>query len=371
MKICLVNPFGVREGTGIRLSNIGRVLYEKGHEVTLLSTGYSGEKNVDVPFESIIYRFPGVKNKRVSCVLSSFPKLARLLKQDFEIIHSIKAIPYATLPSFIAARLRSKKIVLDWDDWEGKEGLGRYMPFPLNEIHTLFERWIPYKVDGVIVGANFLKNYLRKTGFKKPIGYLPNGINLKEFEKVKKIKLPQNSVVIVGNLSGISDLPYVLRSVAIALRKVDLNLLVIGDGNRRKEFEKLAKSLGIEKNVKFLGWVKEEKKKRILRSSHIALMPMVDNIQNRSRSPMKLTEYMALGCAIIANNLENVKAILDGAGLLIGQTERELANAIIYLLNNDKLRKTLKKRAKKRAKLFDWKVLVEKIEPFYYSVLSG
>ena len=371
MKICLVNPFGVWEGTGIRLSNIGRVLYEKGHEVTLLSTGYSGEENVDVPFESVVYRFPEVKNKRVSCVLSSFLKLIRLLKQDFEIVHSIKTIPYATLPSFIAARLRCKKIVLDWDDWEGKEGLGRYMPFPLNEIHTLFERRIPYRVDGVIVGTNFLENYLRKTGFKKPIGYLPNGINLKEFEKVRKIKLPQNSVVIVGNLSGISDLPYVLRSVAIALRKIDLNLLVIGDGNRRKEFEELAKSLGIEKNVKFLGWVKEEKKKRILRSSQIALMPMVDNIQNRSRSPMKLTEYMALGCAIIANNLENVKAILDDTGLLIGQTERELADAIIYLLNNDKLRKTLKKKAKKRAKLFDWKVLVEKIEPFYYSVLSG
>jgi glycosyltransferase involved in cell wall biosynthesis len=66
-------------------------------------------------------------------------------------VHSIKTIPYATLPSFVASKLKHKKIVLDWDDWEGKKGLGRFMPFPFGEIHTVFERWIPYNVDGVIV----------------------------------------------------------------------------------------------------------------------------------------------------------------------------------------------------------------------------
>jgi glycosyltransferase involved in cell wall biosynthesis len=357
------------DGTGIRLFNIGRVLWKKGHEVTLLSTGCLKEKNIEVPFECISLP-PKLKNKRVGCVVSSFPKLIRLIRQNFDIIHAIKAIPYATLPSFVASKFKHKKIVLDWDDWEGKEGLGRFMSFPFGEIHTAFERWIPYNVDGVIVGTNFLKNFLRKRGVKKPVAYLPNGINMEEFENVRKVELPKNSIVIVGNLSGISDLPYVLRSVAIALEKVDLNLLIIGDGNRRKEFENLAKDLGIDKNVKFLGWVEEEKKREILRSSDICLMPMVDNIQNRSRSPMKLTEYMALGCAIIANNLENVKTILNDAGLLIGQKEEDLSNAIVYVLENDKLRRVLKKRAKRRAKLFDWNVLVEKIEPFYYNVLN-
>jgi len=370
MKICLVNPFTVHEGTGVRLINVGRVLYERGHEVTLLSTGCVKEKNVEVSFESINLP-PKLKNKRISCVLSSFPKLVYLLRKNFDIVHTIKTLPYATLPSFIASKLKHKKTVLDWDDWEGKEGLGRFMPFPFRQIHTAFERWIPYRVDGIIVGTNFLKDFLQKTGFKKPIAYLPNGINLKEFENVRKVKLPKNSIVIVGNLSGISDLPYVLRSLAIALKKIDLNLLVIGDGNRRKEFEKLAKDLGIDKNVKFLGWVEERVKKEIVHSSDICLMPMTNNTQNRSRSPMKLTEYMALGCAIIANNLENVRAILNDAGLLIGQKEGDLANAIAYLLENDKLRKTLKKRAKIRAKLFDWNVLVKRIEPFYYDVLNG
>ena len=370
MRICLVNPFDVQEGTGVRLVNIARVLHEKGHDVALLSTKSTRQKSLNFTFEAIDLP-PRFRNKRVNCLLSSLPKLLYLLKRDFDIVHSIKTIPYATLPSLIAGKIKAKKIVLDWDDWEGKEGLGRFMPFPFKEIHTVFERWVPYKMDGVIVGSNFLKSYLCSNGYKKPIGYLPNGINLKEFDGVKKIKLPSNSIAIVGNLSGISDLPYVLRSVAIAVKNVDLNLLVIGDGNRRLEFEKMSKELKIEKNVKFLGWVEEYRKKQILYSSDICLMPMTDNIQNRSRSPMKLTEYMALGCAIIANNVGEVKNILADAGLLVDQKEESLANAIVYLLENDNLRKSLRKKARKRAELFDWKVLVKNIEPFYYKVLSG
>ena len=369
MKICLVDPLSLFEGTGIRLTNIGKVLYKLGHEVILLSTARPNQKCPEVPFE-IITLPPSFKNKRISYVLSSFPKFFHLIKEDFDIVHSIKAIPYATLPSLIASRIKSKKVVLDWDDWEGKEGLGRFMPFPIKEIHTLFERWVPYRVDGVIVGTNFLKNYLKSKNFKKPIGYLPNGINLKEYENVKKVKLPENSIAIVGNLTGISDLPYVLHSVSIALKKLDLNLLVIGDGDRRVEFENLAKKLNIEKNVKFLGWVEEKRKKEILYSSDVCIMPMVDNIQNRVRSPMKLTEYMALGCTIIANDVGDVKYVLDEAGLLVKQTEKDLANAIIYLLENKSIRKRLRNKAKKRAKLFDWEVLVKNVEPFYYEVLN-
>jgi len=370
MKICLVNPFGIWEGTGVRLSNIGRVLYKNGHEVVLLSTKSIRENYFKVPFETVDLP-PRFKNKRVSCVLSSFSKFIYLLRHNFDIIHSIKALPYATLPALIASRLKSKRVILDWDDWEGKEGLGRFMPFPIREVHSSFERWISHNVDGVIVGTNFLKNYLYKTEYKKPVLYLPNGINLEEYQKIRKVKLPPNSIVIVGNLSGISDLPYVLRSIKSALERIDLNLLVIGDGNRRKEFERLSRTLGIEKNVKFLGWVEENRKREILHSADIAIMPMVDNIQNRSRSPMKLTEYMALGCAIIANAVGEVKNILDGAGLLIDQKEKSLASAIVYLLENDNFRKKIKRDVRRRAKLFDWKVLAVGIEQFYYKVLNG
>ena len=109
-----------------------------------------------------------------------------------------------------------------------------------------------------------------------------------------------------------------------------------------------------------------KKKKEIIKSADIALMPMVENIQNKSRCPMKLTEYMALGSAIVANNVGEVKHILNGAGLLVGQSEKSFARAIVQLIENKNLRRKLKRKVRQRIKNFDWNVLVEKIEPFYY-----
>ncbi len=380
MKICFVNPFDVWEATGRRLINMVSILHNNGHEVTFLATKREKEGLPQkIPFELIELPprislkkkelLPKVSFKRINYALSSFPKFLSLLGLDFDIVHASKTIPQALLPSIIAGRLKSKKVVLDWDDWEGRGGLAYSMPPIIREMHIFFEKWSFNKVDGISVTSKFLENYTKERGYKKPVTYLPNGIDLDSYKNVKKTKLPSNSVVIVGTLSSTSELPYILPSVAMALKKIDLNLIVVGEGERRSEFEGLTRKLGIEKNVRFLGWISEDQKNQVLHSSDVALMPMKDNIQNKARSPVKLPEYMALGCAIIANAVGEVNNVLNGAGLLINQSKESLANALVSLMEDKKLRNKLKQKAQERVKLFDWKVLMKDFEIFYDKVL--
>ncbi len=370
MKICLVSPFDIWEATGRRLINIGTFLHERGHEVTLIASKRLKEgSHQSIPFE-LIEVPPRTGMKRINTLLSSIPKLATMIRRDFDLVHGSKTVPYASLPALIAARLKSKKMVVDWDDWEGNAGLGRFMPPIIRNIHTVYEQRIPFHADGTIVDALFLRTLLRRKNYEKPIAYLPNGVNLDSYRHVKKTRLPRNSVAIVGTLSTTSELTYILPAVASALKKVDLNLLVIGDGERRPEFERLAEKLCIGKQVNFLGWLPEGEKKSVLKSCDIALMPMTDCIQNRARTPVKLPEYMALGCAVIANDVGDIKPTLGEAGFLIGQSESSLADAIVTLLNDSVLRKNLKKHAERRAELFDWKHLMESVEPFYEEVLG-
>lgn len=378
MKILMVNPFDLWTATGIRLINIGNVLYKCGYDVTLISTKSENSGSPQkILFDHIeVPPIIGIKEKelikgigirRINFTISSIFKFFHLLGKDYDIIHSSKTIPHATFPSLITKELRKKKVVIDWDDWEGKEGLGKFMPPLIREFNTTFEKKCIHKANGVIVDSKFLLYYLRKINYRKPVAYLPNGINLKEYQKVKRIELPKNSIVYVGRLGGVSELDYVLKNVKEALKKVDLNLLVIGEGERKEFFKKLCKKMNIEKHVKFLGWVEEKKKREILKSADIALMPMRNSLINKARSPMKLCEYMALGCAIVADPVGEVKEML-GEDYFIAE---KMSEAIVKLLEDKKLRYKLKRISKRRAKFFDWNILVKKVEPFYERILRG
>lgn len=82
-------------------------------------------------------------------------------------------------------------------------------------------------------------------------------------------------LIFVGGLVPRKACDLAFRAAARLLRSDLASLTVVGDGPERKRLEQLASSLGIEKNVAFLGWLSHAEVLARLRAADVLLFPSV------------------------------------------------------------------------------------------------
>jgi glycosyltransferase involved in cell wall biosynthesis len=145
-----------------------------------------------------------------------------------------------------------------------------------------------------------------------------------------------------------------------------LVLAIAGDGELEKAKNR-ARELGISDSVEFHGWVDTEKKRALLRSSAIFVLPSY-----AEGLPMALLEAMGAGIAVIATNVGGVPdAVTDGLnGLLIAPKDTPgLVAALEKAISNHDLREKLGREAKRRIReQFMPEPIVMEIEKLYKEV---
>jgi glycosyltransferase involved in cell wall biosynthesis len=82
-------------------------------------------------------------------------------------------------------------------------------------------------------------------------------------------------LIFVGALIPCKACDLALRAAAPLLRSGLARFTVLGDGPERNRLEQLARSLGVEKDVSFCGWVIHEEALRRLRSADVLVFPSV------------------------------------------------------------------------------------------------
>jgi phosphatidylinositol alpha-1,6-mannosyltransferase len=144
----------------------------------------------------------------------------------------------------------------------------------------IMERRAVNKLAFVITNTDYvrrsiLRNYRAKKGSVQTIYY---GIDIppaNKNNKDAKVTLAGNpSILFVGGNFQRKGLPTLLRSVA-RLKKAHPGILVSVAGKDAKENEmrKLARELGIEKNVHFLGWMDNEEVRHLFSDADVFAMP--------------------------------------------------------------------------------------------------
>lgn len=128
---------------------------------------------------------------------------------------------------------------------------------------------------------------------------------------------------------------------------------------------------GIYEHVKFAGFVKEELKPLYYKASDIFVLPSTR--KHESFGIVNL-EAMACGLPIVASKIGGVPDIVkDGEnGLLVPPRDSEaLADAIIYLLENEDVRRKMSKRGREMVKNYSWDKIAEQYEEVYEEVLGN
>ncbi len=153
-------------------------------------------------------------------------------------------------------------------------------------------------------------------------------------------------------------------------RLEDTQFLLIGEGNQLQEVKNIVNESGFNGNVTFTGKVLQSKGPEYLSVCNVLLSPHIPNPDGTEffGSPTKLFEYMSMGKAIVASNLNQIGEILDDentALLIDANNPKLLADSINRLVLDETLQNKLGENARVEAlKNYSWDRHVERLLEF-------
>lgn len=187
---------------------------------------------------------------------------------------------------------------------------------------------------------------------------LPNGVDTDAFGARPPLFAGRTRVAFVGSFKAWHGVEVLLEALQRAVAEgADLECDLVGDGPTRHQLEALVSQAGLEHRVRFLGARPHEEIPDLLREAEIAVAPAPGDVDYYF-SPLKVYEYAAAGCAIVAPRAGQVAERFhhrEDALLVSPGSPAELAEALCELARDGTLRARLGARARARARAeFDW-----------------
>lgn len=367
MKILMVHPHDIYselEPWTVRITYIAREFLKIGHEIKLAYFPLWGRlSRENEPRRNQSYEeIPFIRKK--SRIYGNILKMHKLSAWA-DIIHFQKCFSHAALPALFAAHLRNIPVHYDWDDWE----MQIYNYASPDRVAGYFldcmERSIPGLVNTVTVPSKRLKEVCLGLGvagdriFEAPVGADIERFRPKTDGRQVRQRFNVNFplVMYLGQLHGAQ---YVELFIKAAKELLDGGLkadfMIVGDGDRAPELRHLSDILGLNGKITFTGAIPHEEVPVYLAACDVAVACFEDNEITRCKSPLKIVEYMASGCAIVASDVGEVRSMVDGSAFLCKAGDvSSLAKGIRSLVHNRSLRMELSKKARQRAELkYNW-----------------
>ena len=280
------------------------------------------------------YIIPDIDKKNPFLIIKTLMILLKIVKkEDINIIHSHHRMAafYARILSFFYRKL--KLIYTAHNVFYNKRGLMRF---------SLKNTTIVAVGKGVY---NNLINYYCLD--KKNIKIIYNSIEPNITGKGNQILNELKGKILIGNIGRLSEqkgIDIFLKAMkTIISNNKKVCAIIIGDGENREKYEKLAKDLEIEKNTYFLGF----------QNNVFDIIKQLDFVVLSSRwegFPLTPIETFSMKKTIVASNIDGNNEIVKNNynGLLFKKESiNDLVNKILFLLKNEKQKKEYEKNGYK------------------------
>ncbi|AOV16824.1 glycosyltransferase WbuB [Acidihalobacter aeolianus] len=224
----------------------------------------------------------------------------------------------------------------------------RYSGIALPSLARWSERRAWRGADRVYAVTRVLARRIAQEGVEETkLSITPNGIDPDQFaslpsREAAKQHLGLSGRVVLGFTGFVREWHGMdtMLDLMAAHPELNLHLLLVGDGPARAALEAQAEQLGLADRVTFTGVVERDQVPLHVMAFDVALQPAVVPYA----SPLKLFEYLAAGCAVVAPASENIREILsDGINALLFDPEQpeQRTAAILQLARDEALRTRL------------------------------
>ena len=163
------------------------------------------------------------------------------------------------------------------------------------------------------------------------------------------------------------NIPRLLIAFKIAKMEGIEEKLVIGGKQPTKLLFHYIKRLDLTNEVIYIGFLKNKELRILYSFSTAFILPSL-----HEGFGLPLLEAMACGCPVITSRCFSMKEIIGKNGLTVNPYDvKDIANAIIRLSENSRLRKKLRKVGLKYVKKFNWKRTAKEHLKVYQELLEG
>ncbi|QQS16162.1 MAG: glycosyltransferase [Candidatus Moraniibacteriota bacterium] len=357
MKIAIFSDNFYPEMSGISDSiiSLARELAARGHKIVFYVPRYSRRDFAvsKLPFRELdlgenieIFRLfslpykaaPTKQGRLVLPILSSYRHIKRF---DPDIIYT-QLFFGAGLEALLLSKLL-KKMIVGTNHTPLLEFL-KYAPVRWKRLENAGMKYVNwYYRHCVFVSApcRALLSEMESFGFRSKSRVLSNPLELSDFsssgspdEKValkKKFGLSEHALLYTGRLAQEKNIDVVLRAMAIAKKSIpDISCAITGHGSAEPSLRQLAKKLGIEESVHFLGYLECEEFSDVYRAADIFTVMSTAETQCLS-----MMHAFASGLPVIAADAYGLpEYVPKNAGFIVAPGDTAgLAERMVYLFS--------------------------------------
>ncbi|MDQ2840880.1 MAG: N-acetyl-alpha-D-glucosaminyl L-malate synthase BshA, partial [Acidobacteriota bacterium] len=223
-------------------------------------------------------------------------------------------------------------------------------------------------------GVTTISEYMRQRtvdffGIQKPIEVIHNFVNCSLYRpRPEEQQKGRKRILHISNFRPVKRVLDCVRALARVRKEVDAELVMAGDGPERGPAEQLARDLGIEQYVRFLG--KQDHMERLIPRMHALHLP-----SEMEAFGLAALEAMACGVPPVATLTGGVPDLIthgvDGFMEPVGDVEAQ-AKRLIELLSDAALHDGVSQAARNTASTrFSTDLIIPKYEAYYEEVCTA
>ncbi len=259
----------------------------------------------------------------------------RLKAGEFDLVHRITPLS-PTSQSSIATRLSKHKIPfvlgplnggLPWP--KGFSGVRSREREWLSLFRKLYRLMPSYRATRVraaalIAGSRHTLSELPESCVKRAFLIPENAVDPARFPfRLRELSGNRLAVAFVGRLVPYKGADILIEAVAAYRGRLDIDVLIVGDGPQRSELEDAVRRKGLGNKVRFAGWVDQKDLAETLSGCHVLALPSV-----REFGGGVVLEAMSMGLVPIVANYGGPPELLDEqSGISVDFNDRKTLTA--------------------------------------------
>lgn len=343
MNILLISDvyFPRVNGVSTSIRTFTHQLQQLGHTVHLLAPDYGVQTDDEawitrIPSRSI-YFDPEDKLMRYRQVLAKIPMLR---ERHFDVVH-IHTPFVAHYAGLKIAKALNLPVVETYHTFF-EDYLHHYLPWIPKGLAKRVARWVSKKqcnaLDAVISPSQPMLDVLREYGVVTHGEVIATGLQDGSFAKADamtfrekyEIPLSRPMLLYVGRVAHEKNIDFLLRKVSLLRQQLPEVLLVVtGEGPAEMHLHKQVKLLGIEENVRFIGYLDRNTE---LNACYKAADVFVFASKSETQG-LVLLEAMAQGTPVVAiAELGTASILREGHGARIAPDNEEAFAQIVHEL---------------------------------------
>lgn len=355
-------------GSGIVATELGLELARRGHQVHFIT--YSSPIRLDTDVPGIFYHEVEVSNYPLfqypPYMLALASRMAEIAEsQRLDLLNVHYAIPHS-VAAFLAQQMTKDRRLPFVTTLHGTD----ITIVGADPTYFGITKFSIEKSNGITTISEFMrKQTVEFFGVQNPIEVIPNFVNCSLYAPdEERQKTGTKRILHISNFRPVKRVLDCIRVFSLVREQVEAELVMAGDGPDRGPAERLARELGLEQQVRFLG--KQDHMERLIPEMYALHLP-----SETEAFGLAALEGMACGVPPVATLTGGVPDLIthesDGFMEKVGDIEGQ-AGRLISLLTDEALHHRMATAARQTAlSRFCTDLIIPHYESYYQQVCNG